>query len=221
MMSTRSTITAAAVAFLVALSGGVVATADTVVFSENFQATPTGPLGAPWVVSQAGASTAVVRDTLDHTRVLDLRGSTANGDFLIASRSFSSAATEIKETFAVDPSAGSAFVAALDGAGVSVGARRVRLQQAPGSTTLVAQTSPSGSTNCGTLPPGAWSTVVLHVHAATLPHTFDVLINGAATACTGIPTGLSAPFTGLDVMDAANDGFGGSVLFDDFLVVSP
>ncbi|MFL6119627.1 hypothetical protein [Actinophytocola sp.] len=207
--------------FLVGLFGGAVATADTVVFSENFQATPTGTLGAPWAVSQAGASTAVVRDTVDHTRVLDLRGSAANGDFLIASRSFSSAATEVKETFAVNPSVGSAFVTALNGAGASLGARRIRLQQDPGSTTLVAQTSPSGNTNCGTLPPGVWSTVILHVHAAALPHTFDVLVNGAATACTGISTGLSAPFTGLNVMDAANDGFGGSVLFDDFLVVSP
>jgi hypothetical protein len=71
------------------------------------------------------------------------------------------------------------------------------------------------------LAPGAWSTVTLRVHAAAATHTFDVLVNGARTTCTGLATGLSAPFTGLNVMDASNAGFGGSVLFDDFLVTTP
>ncbi|TCO50823.1 hypothetical protein [Actinocrispum wychmicini] len=197
------------------------ANATTVVFSENFQTTPTGPLGAPWSISQAGASTAVVMDTSDHGRVLELRGSTTLGDFLIASRSLSSSATEILESYAIKPSAGSAFVTAFNGAGSSIGARRVRLQRAPGSNTLVAQTSPSGSTDCTNLTSGVWSTVTLKVHATTLPHTFDVLVNGAATSCTGITTGLSAPFNGLNVMDASNDGWGGKVQFDDFLVTTP
>jgi hypothetical protein len=51
------------------------------------------------------------------------------------------------------------------------------------------------------------------VHAATFPHTFDVLINGTPTNFTG----LSTPFTGLNVMDASNDGWGGTVRFDDFV----
>jgi hypothetical protein len=153
--------------------------------------------------------------------VLDLQGSTTTGDFLIASRSFSVAATEIQETFAINPSAGSAFVTAFNGAGSSLGARRIRLQREPGSTTLVAQTVPSGTTNCGTLASGAWSTVTLRVHASAQPHTFDVLVNGAATSCTGLTTGLSSPFTGLNVMDASNENWGGSVLFDDFVVSTP
>jgi hypothetical protein len=203
------------------LFGGAVASATTVVFSENFQNAPTGPLGAPWSISKAGTSAAVVKDTADHTRVLDLRGSITNGEFLIASRSFSVAATEIQETFAINPSAGSSFVTAFNGAGSSLGARRIRLQREPGSTTLVAQTVPSGTTNCDTLASGVWSTVTLRVHAAVQPHTFDVLINGAATRCTGLSTGLSSPFTGLNVMDASNEGWGGSVLFDDFVVTTP
>src|SRR5262249_7140903 len=130
------------------------------------------------------------------------------------------ATTEIQYSVNLKPSAGSAFLTALNGAGSSLGARRIRLQRAPGSTTLVAQTSPSGSTNCGPVADRTWSAVGPNVHAAVLPHTFDVLINGAPTSCTGITTGLSSPFTGINVMDASNEGWGGIVQFDDFLVTT-
>jgi hypothetical protein len=220
VLSTGSKITAAVIVFLFALFDGTAAAATTV-FSEDFENAKPGPLEAPWTITSAGASTAVVVATADHGRVLDLRGSPASGDFLIASRGFSSSATEIEYSFAINPSAGSSFVTALNGSGTSVSARRIRLQQDPGTTTLTAQTSISGTTPCAVLAPGAWSTVTLRVHAAALTHTFDVLVNGVQTKCTGISTGLSAPFTGLNVMDASNAGFGGSVLFDDFLVTTP
>ncbi|MFD0692128.1 hypothetical protein [Actinomadura fibrosa] len=218
MAATAVTVTVAA-ALLAATQ--TTALAATTVFSENFQTTPTGPLGAPWSISRAGGSTAAVVDTPDHGRVLELRGSPASGDFLIASRAFSSSATEVRYTFAVNPAAGASFVTALNGAGSSIGSRRIRLERDPGSTTLTAQTTPSGTSACGTLPSGTWSTVTLQVHAAASPHTFDVLLNGAPTKCTGITTGLGAPFTGLNVMDASNDGFGGTVRFDDLLVTAP
>src|SRR5262245_30911746 len=157
MSSRSSKIIATATAFIVTIFGGAVASAATTVFSENFQTTPTGPLGAPWTISKAGASAAVVKDTVNHGRVLDLQGSTANGDFLIAARSLSSSATEIEYSYAINPSAGSSFVTAFNGAGSSIGARRIRLQRSPGSTTLVAQTVPSGTNNCGTLSSGVWS----------------------------------------------------------------
>jgi len=217
VLSKGSKVTAAVIVFLFALFDGTAA-AVTPTFSEDFENTKPGPLAAPWSVTSAGASTAVVVATADHGRVLDLRGSPASGDFLIASRSFSSPATEIEYSVAINASAGSSFVTAFNGNGASVSARRIRLQQDPGSTTLVAQTSISGTTPCAALTPGAWSTVTLRVHATAATHTFDVLVDGAQTKCTGISTGLSAPFTGLNVMDASNAGFGGSVLFDDFLV---
>jgi hypothetical protein len=220
MLSTGSKIAAAVIAFGFALFGGTAA-ADTTVLSENFQTTPTGPLGPPWIVGSNGsadASTAVVVDTPDHGRALNLRGNTINGAFLTATRTFSLSATEAQYSFAVNASPGSAFVAALHGTG-TYSSRRIRLQQAAGSTTLVAQAS-SGATNCGSLTPGAWSTVTLRAHETVLPHTFDVLINGAPT-CTGLATNQRAPFTGISVMDPANEGFGGSVLFDDLLVTTP
>jgi hypothetical protein len=219
VLSTGSKITAAVIVFLFALFDGTAAAATTV-FTENFENTKPGPLEAPWSITSAGASTAVVVATADHGRVLDLRGSTASGDFLIASRGFSSAATEIEYSVAVNAGVGSSFITALNGNGTSLSGRRIRLQQDPGSTTLVAQTSISGTSACAVLTPG-WSTVTLRVHATAAAHTYDVVVNGAPTKCTGIATGLSAPFTGLNVMDASNEGFGGSVLFDDFLVTTP
>jgi hypothetical protein len=63
--------------------------------------------------------------------------------------------------------------------------------------------------------------VTLTVHATAWPHTFDVRINGAPTACTGIETGLSPPFNAVSVMDASNEGWGGSVLLDAIAVTTP
>jgi hypothetical protein len=220
VLSTGSKITAAVIVFLLALFNGTAAAATTA-FSEDFENTKPGPLGAPWTITSAGASTAAVVATPDHGRVLDLRGSTASGDFLIASRGFSSTATEIEYRVAINASAGSSFVTAFNGNGAGLSGRRIRLQQTPGSSVLEAQTSISGTSPCAVLTPGAWSTVALRVHATAATHTFDVLVDGSPTKCTGLATGLSAPFTGLNVMDASNAGFGGSVLFDDFLVATP
>jgi hypothetical protein len=63
----------------------------------------------------------------------------------------------------------------------------------------------------------ARQSVELVVHTQRSPHTFDVRIDGAATACTGSTTEMSAPFTSVSVMDASNAGFGGDVDFDDIL----
>jgi polyisoprenoid-binding protein YceI len=193
----------------------------TTALNVNFEGSPLGALGAPWSISKAGASSASIVSTTDHGRVLELKGSPTLGDFFVASLGFSSSASELTAQVAIRPTANAAFVYSVNGAGSSIGARRIRLQRSPGSTQLVAQTSPSGSTTCGTLANDAWSKVTLLVHGSTFPHTFDVRINGAATSCTHVSTGLSAPFTSVSVMDASNESWGGSVRFDDILVTSP
>jgi hypothetical protein len=137
---------------------------------------------------------------------------------VVAQLPFSASEPAIVLDFAVRPAAGSAFVLALNGAGASIGARRIRLQRAPGSTTLVANTAGAGDVSCGALPSGVWSTVELAVHTQLSPHTFDVRINGAATACSGEITEMGAPFGSLSLMDASNVGWGGDVDFDDVLV---
>jgi hypothetical protein len=188
----------------------------------DFESSPLGTLGAPWAVTSAGASTASIVSTGDHGKALRLHGSTVSGEFLIASLGLSSSASDINVAVAIRPSASAAFVWSLEGAGSSIGARRIRLQRAPGSTMLVASTSPSGNTNCGPLASNAWSTVTLIVHTQMCTQrSFDVLINGAATSCTGIATGISAPYNAVSVMDASNAGWGGDVLFDEIVATAP
>lgn len=62
--------------------------------------------------------------------------------------------------------------------------------------------------------------MTLKVHTRSIPHTFDVLINGMPTACIGAETGLSPPFTDVSVMDASNEGWAGDVRFDNIKVTS-
>lgn len=181
----------------------------------DFEDYALGPLGAPWSISQAGSSTATIVHTTDHGNVLRLQGSAVLGDFLIASLGFSSSAPNVATQVDINPDSGASFVWSLHGAGTSIGRRRIRLQRAPGATVLVANTVPNGDSECGTLASGVWSTVTLMVHTEAFPHTFDVLINGVATACTGLETGLSPPFDSVSVMDASNEGFGGVVRFDN------
>ena len=206
-------------AVAVLLIGGHSASAvATTILSEHFEDDPLGPLGPEWSVMPEGSqSTVAVTDTTDHGHVLRLRGSPA-GDYLIASRAFSSTATLITVNVDIKPNAGASFIWSLHGAGTSIGRRRIRLQRAPGSEVLVAQTVPSGSTNCGTLPSGVWSTVTLRLDAVA--RRFDVLIDGAPT-CTGVSAGLQPPFNSVKVMDAGNEGWGGTVRFDNIEIATP
>jgi len=47
-------------------------------------------------------------------------------------------------------------------------------------------------------------------------HTVDVLIAGAQTACTDLPTRAGGPITGFRVTDEAIAGYGGHVEFTNF-----
>jgi len=201
----------------------------TSIVSTDFESNPLGSLGAPWTVTTDGpgsASRATIVNTTDHGKVLLLHGGKVAPSFLIASLGFSSSVSVISAEVDVNPAAGATFVWSLNGAGSSLGARRIRLERGtvanPSSTSLDAQTSPSGTTSCvPNLPSGAWSRIKLVVHTDVFPHQFDVLLNGAATACTGIATGLSAPFNRVTIMDASNDGWGGDVRFDNIAVTGP
>jgi hypothetical protein len=191
----------------------------TTVLHEDFEDDAVGALGAPWSISSAGGSASIINTTTTHGHVLRLQGSTAEGSFLIASRGFSSSSQNITTRVDVRASLGASFIWILNGAGSSIGRRRIRLQQSPGSTTLVASTVPSGNTSCGTLAADAWSRVTLVVH--TVPRTFDVMINGAQTACTGVAADIQPPFNSVSVMDASNAGWGGIVRFDNIDVRTP
>jgi len=188
----------------------------------NFDADPLGSLRAPWSVTQSTQrlSTASVVSASGRGRALQLHGSTRSGEFVIAARAFEAAQTDASFAFAVRPNSGASFIVSFKGAGGSIGARRIRLQRAAGSTALVANTAGVGDVSCGSLASNVWSNVSLRVHTQASPHTFDVLINGAPSACNGTATELGTPFTGIDVMDASNSGWGGDVLFDELNVTA-
>jgi hypothetical protein len=197
---------------------GSYAWAETVLH-EDFEDDPLGPLGVAWTVTSAGGGSVSIVNATAHGHVLRLQGSKAESEFLIATRAISSSSTDITAEVDIRPNSGASFIWTLSGAGTSIGRRRIRLQQAPGSTTLVAQTVPSGTTSCGTLPAGVWSRVTLTVD--TVSRTFDVLINGTPTACTGVSAGIQPPFRGVSVMDASNVGWGGTVGFDNIDITTP
>ncbi len=191
----------------------------TTVLHEDFEDDALGSLDSPWTISSSGTSNVSIVNITDHGHVLQLQGSSTEGHLLIASLPFSSSSTDITVQVDLKPNAGASFIWSLHGAGTSIGRRRIRLQLAPGSTTLAAHTMPSGTTNCGTLSSGVWSRVTLIVH--TGPRTFDVLINGAGTSCTGIAADIQPPFKRVSVMDASNTSWGGTVLFDNIDITTP
>lgn len=208
----RSTLLALALLFGL----GSYAWAETVL-QEDFEDDPLGALDATWTVTSAGGGSVSIVNTMDHGHVLQLRGSSALGAFLIASRAISSSSTEITTEVDIRPNSAASLIWTLSGAGSSIGRRRIRLQREPGSTTLVPNTVPGGTTSCGTLPSGVWSRVTLKVD--TVLRTFDVLIDGALT-CTGAAD-IQPPFNSVSVMDAANEGWGGNVRIDNIDVTTP
>jgi len=216
MTTTRARLAALALC----ASASAAAPAATTMLDVDFEDDALGPLGPPWVVFPGnGASSVSIVDVPGrHGHVLQLDADPSEGEFLTASDAFSASQRRIVSRVDIRPQAGAAFIWSLTGAGASLGARRIRLQLAPGSDVLDAQTSPSGETACGRLPQGKWSRVTLSVDARFEPHTFDVLIDGQPTACTGIVTGLGPPFDGVTVMDASNAGWGGRTQFDNILV---
>jgi hypothetical protein len=196
--------------------------AATTVLHEDFEDDALGPLGPPWTISSSGTGSVRIVSTTDPnhgSHVLRLNGSNTEGHFLIASLPISSSAADITTEIDIKADPNASFIWILNGAGSSIGRRRIRLQQEPGSTTLVSNTVPGGNRSCGELPVGTWTRITLMVH--TVPRTFSVLIGGEATACTDLSTGFQPPFNSVSVMDASNAGWGGTVRFDNIDVTTP
>ena len=190
-------------------------------FTLDFESDALGPLSSAWTTvkdSSSSPSSASIINTADHGHVLQVHGSPAVPNYLVAAFHFTNSTTHIENSFDINPASGASFVWSFLGSGQ---ARWIRLQRGPGSQILEAYTAPSGGTNCGILASDAWSNVTLVMHADQLPHTFDVLINGAATACTGLSTSLTAPYTGVSMLDASNAGWGGNVMLDNIVVGAP
>ena len=114
----------------------------------------------------------------------------------------------------VNPASGASFVYELFGNSNGVwSGRTLRLQRVPGPEVLQA-TSASGNVTCGPLPSGRPTEVTLSFDGVS--HTFDVLIGGAPSACTDLPTKFGNIGTGFRVLDYGNQGYGGHVVFSNF-----
>jgi hypothetical protein len=192
----------------------------TTLMSVNFENYNVGTLSSPWYLGASLTSRATIESTSDHGKVLTVQGSQTLGDFLLA-RLDISVPSQVVFSADVKPDSGASFVWSIHGQGISTYKRRIRLIRWPGSTRLVSNASPLGDRDCGAFPSNAWTRVSLVIHPGSTSSTYDVLINGNATACRGLPAALTAPFNMIQVMDSSSDGWGGRVRFDNIVLARP
>jgi hypothetical protein len=178
---------------------------DSVTANTNEQSSLSGPY-----ITQAGTSSANVVSSLGGESGLVIDGGSELGSFASASYGGTGGSPETTVEFTVTRASGASFVYSLIGSGTRYSTRSLRLQLIPGSTDLQAAAS-SGLVACGAIAPDAPTAVAVVFNTGA--QTFDVVINGAASACTGLRTNVVPPLTGFNMMDASNEGFGGRVEF--------
>jgi len=162
-------------------------------------------------IYHAGSSTAHVLQTSSAGAGLEIDGGTQYGAYVLALYSGAQLTGDVTADVTITAAPGAAFSYVLRGSGTGYGGKQLRLERLPGSTTLRA-TAATGNVNCGTLASGTPVQVTLAVSPSA--HQFDVLIDGAPTACTNLATNLAAPIVGFNLMDASNIGYGGVVRYE-------
>lgn len=179
-------------------------------------ATPTPEAGAPRqaalpqpTISTGGSSTATPTSGLAGSG-LTIDGSPAVAAYAIANYLVQTNAMHVDAEFTVSPAPNAAFEYLLTGTGGGYSSRQLRLERDPGSDQLKAAAT-TGVFPCGAIPSNHPTAITLSFDGAS--HTYDVLIDGQATACTNLPTRVSGPVVGFRLQDAANEGYGGHVEF--------
>lgn len=162
------------------------------------------------VISKAGSSSARILASTAAGPGLEIDGSAELGSFAEAVYGATTGSSGATAGFTVTPISGASFVYILLGSGSRYSTQQLRIQRAPGSSALQAVAA-TGNATCGTISDGTPANVTVVFHAAS--ETFDVLIGGAASGCTGLPTTLQPPVVGFGMMDASNEGWGGRVDF--------
>jgi hypothetical protein len=186
----------------------------------TFEGYPVAQLGSPWQVAWTPNTRAVVERTSNHGNVFLLEGDPIQWQYLVA-RLPISVSSDLSASVDIQPTSGASFVLLFYGTGVSNYKRRIKLEREPGSDHLIANTPPSGRTDCGRLPAGKWTRVTLVVHTGTTPSTFDVLLDGQASACTGVRAYATRPFSMIEFSDSSTDRWGGDVRFDNISLARP
>ena len=188
---------------------------------EATAAEPSGPVGSRQAVlpqpsiTIGGSTTATVTPGLDGATVV-INGGTESNAYAIVSYRIATGAMDATAEFTVNPAPNAAFSYMLTGSGGGYSSRHLRLKREPGSDALKAGTT-SGYVTCGALPSGQPTTVTLAFDGTT--QTFDVLIAGAATPCTGLSTKVAGPVAGFRMVDETVAGFGGHVEFSDLVLL--
>jgi len=143
-------------------------------------------------------------------------GGTETAAYALVSYRVATGAMSATTEFTVNPAPGAAFEYHLIGTGSGYVSRYLRLIHGPGSSTLQAA-SASGVVDCGPLPSGQPTTVTLAFDGTA--KTFDVLIAGARSACTDLPSKTSGPVNGVRLSDSTVQGYGGRVDFSNLVLL--
>jgi len=185
---------------------------DGIISSEQQPSITSGP-----AITQGGNSSARILASLPKPG-LEINGSSDLGSFLIASygaTTGTAGSSDATGEVTVTPASDAAFVYILQGSGTGYSGRQLRLQRMPRSSVLQAAAS-TGNVTCGTVASDASTDLSLVFHAAS--NTFDVRIGGKDSACKGLPTKLQPPVIGFSLMDASNEGWGGTVDFTNLTI---
>ena len=186
---------------------------DAVISSAQQPSITSGP-----AITQGGNSSARILASPPSGSGLEINGSSDLGSFLIASygaTTGTAGSSDATGGVTVTPASDAAFVYILQGSGTGYSGRQLRLQRMPRSSVLQAAAS-TGDVTCGTVASDTATTLSLVFHAAA--GTFDVLIGGKDSACKGLPTKLQPPVIGFSLMDASNEGWGGTVDFTNLTI---
>jgi hypothetical protein len=158
-----------------------------------------------------GSSTASVTTSLAGGG-LQIDGGFEPASYVVASYQIDTGTMRATAGFTVEPAPGASFTYAVLGTGSGYSTRHLRLQRVPGSDALQA-ISTNGAVTCGTLTSGQPTPVTVSFDGTA--RTFDVLMAGAPSGCTGLSTKVSGPITGFRITDETVEGYGGHVEFSD------
>jgi hypothetical protein len=172
---------------------------------------PAQGVSAP-AISCGGSTTMTASSSLTGAPALHMNGGTDIVSLGSATYYGASSASTVTTEVTVNPAPNAAFQYLLLGSGKSYATKQLRLQRVPGSDALQAL---AGNTaiDCGALPSGQATPVTLSWDQSAA--TFDVLIDGAPSACMDVPTRLEGPVRGVRMIDQGFVGYGGQVDFTD------
>lgn len=171
---------------------------------------PAAPAMVGPTTGSTGSSTVTVIASDDGPAGVAIDGASDAASFATASYSIDPSANAMTADATITPASGAAFVFVVRGTHSGYSST-LRLQRGPGSTSLVTTTS-IGTVACGDVSDRPTQVAVVLDPSG---QRFDVLLDGAATQCSGLPTTMGAPLTSMGLMDASNDGWGGRVELGD------